>query len=49
MHNQVLSNEYEIALHITKNMLAKGLISEEEFNRIDVENKRTFIEGKCSE
>lgn len=44
MYNPVISNEYEIALHIIKWMLQKGLISKAEFDRIDTENRRTFIE-----
>lgn len=43
MYNPVISNEYEISLHIIKGMLQKGLISREEFSKIDAENKRTFI------
>ena len=39
----VVSNEYEIASHIIKSMLQKGLISKAEFNKVDTENKRTFI------
>ena len=43
MYNPVVSNEYEVALHIIKGMLQKGLISKEEFTKIDSENKKTFI------
>lgn len=43
MYNPVVSNEYEVALHIIKSMLQKGLISKEEFTKIDSENKKTFI------
>jgi hypothetical protein len=39
----VVSNEYEIASRIIKSMLQKGLISKTEFEKIDAENKRTFI------
>jgi len=46
MHNTVVSNEYEIALYLLKQILQKGLITREEFNKIDDENKRTFIQGK---
>ena len=43
MYNPVVSNAYEVALRIIKRMLKQGLISEDEFNRIDVENKQTFL------
>lgn len=43
MYNPVISNEYEIALHIIKGMLQKVLISRAEFDRIDAENRKTFI------
>lgn len=46
MYNPVVSNEYEVALHILKGMLQKGLISKEEFFKIDAENKRTFLGDK---
>ncbi len=42
---QVVSNEYEIASHLIKSLLQKGLISKEEFEKIDAENKRTFVGG----
>lgn len=41
----VVSNEYEIASHIVKSMLQKGLISKEEFEKIDAENKKEFAGG----
>jgi hypothetical protein len=43
MYDPVRSSEYEVALHIIMGMHKKGLISKEEFNKIDAENKRTFI------
>ncbi len=46
MYNPVVSNEYEVALHIIKGMLQKGLLSKEEFTKIDAENKKTFIGKK---
>lgn len=45
MYNPVVSNEYEVALHIIKGMLQKGLITRKEFDKIDAENKRSFIEA----
>lgn len=39
----VVSNEYEVASHIIKSMLQKGLITKKEYEKIDVENRRTFI------
>lgn len=39
----VVSNEYEVASYIIKNMLQKGLITKKEYEKIDAENKRTFI------
>lgn len=39
----VVSNEYEIASYIIKSMLQKGLITKEEYDKIDAENRRTFI------
>ena len=45
MYDPVISNEYEVALHIIMGMHEKGLISREEFNKIDAENKRTFNGG----
>jgi hypothetical protein len=41
----VVSNEYEIASHIIRSMLQKGLISKEEFDKIDAENQRIFAHG----
>ena len=43
MYNPVVSNAYEVALHMMKKMRKEGMISEAEFNRIDAENKRVFI------
>lgn len=43
MYNPVVSNEYEVSLHIIHGMLQKGLISRTEFNKIDAENKKSFI------
>ncbi len=43
MYNPVVSNAYEIALHIIKKMHKEGRLSQAEFNRIDAENKRVFI------
>lgn len=48
MYNPVVSNEYEIATYILKSMLKSGLVSQPEFNKIDDENKRTFITGTTS-
>lgn len=45
MYNPVVSNEYEVALHIIKGMLRKGLITRKEFDKIEAENKRSFIEA----
>ena len=39
----IKSVEYDIALNIITVMLQKGLISQSEFEKIDAENKRTFI------
>lgn len=39
----VLSNEYEVASHIIKSMLQKGLITNKEYEKIDIRNKQTFI------
>ena len=39
----VISNEYEVASHIIKSLLRKGLISQKEYDRIDGENRRIFI------
>ena len=41
----IKSVEYDIALNIITGMLQKGLISQSEFEKIDAENKRTFIMG----
>lgn len=48
MFDSVVSNEYEIALNIIKGMLQKALISKSEFDKIDAENKRTFVEIKAA-
>lgn len=48
MFDSVLSNEYEIALNIIKGMLQKTLISKSEFDKIDAENKRTFVRAKAA-
>lgn len=45
MIDPVVSDKYEIALHIIQGMLRKGLISRKEFDKIDAENKRTFVEA----
>mgnify|MGYP003591739664 CR=1 FL=1 len=39
----VLSNEYEVASRIIKSMLQKGLITKKEYEKIDAENRRIFI------
>lgn len=39
----VVSNAYEIASCIVKNMLQKGLISKREYEKIDAKNRQTFI------
>ena len=39
----VISNEYEVASHIIKSLLRKGLISQKEYDRIDGENRRIII------
>lgn len=39
----VASNEYEVASRIIRNMFQKGLITKAEYEKIDAENKRTFI------
>lgn len=36
------SIEYLISKHLLKKMLRDGLITEDEFNRIDEENQKTF-------
>ena len=41
----VLSNEYEVARLIIKNMLQKGLITKKEHEKIDIRNKKTFLGG----
>ena len=43
----VLSNEYEIAKQLIKSMLQNGLISRQEYERIDAANTRTFIAQKA--
>ena len=43
MYKPVVSIPYEIARHITKQLLAKGLLTEAEFQRIDKEHQKTFI------
>jgi hypothetical protein len=42
MENNKLSVEYLISKHILKKLLNKGLISEEEYIKIDAENLKTF-------
>lgn len=39
----VISNEYEVASHIIKSLLRKGLISQKEYDRIDGKNRRIII------
>jgi hypothetical protein len=34
--------EYLISRYLLKQLLAKGLITQDEFNRIDVENRKSF-------
>ena len=41
----LVSERYEVALEIITRMLQKGLISNEEFNKIDDENRKNFIEA----
>jgi len=36
------SIEYLLSRHLLKKLLAEGLITEEEFIKIDTENKKTF-------
>jgi hypothetical protein len=36
------SVEYLISRHLLKQLLAKGLITRDEFERIDAENKKSF-------
>lgn len=36
------SVEYLISRHLLKQLLDKGLITQDEFDRIDVENRKTF-------
>ncbi len=43
MYSPVVSIPYEIARHITKQLLAKGLLTKAEFQRIDQAHKRAFI------
>ena len=40
----VLSEKYEVARNILLRLLQKGLISKIEFNAIDIENEKSFIE-----
>lgn len=37
-----MSIEYLLSKHILKNLLNTGLINEDEFNKIDEENLKTF-------
>lgn len=46
MYNQVVSNEYEVALQIIKGMLQTGIITLKEFNKIDEKNRKVFIVKK---
>jgi hypothetical protein len=42
MMSKKTSIEYLISRHLLKQLLTKGLITQDEFNRIDVENKKSF-------
>lgn len=44
----VVSNEYEVAIHIIKSMLQKGLITKKEYEKIDAKNKQTFIDESAA-
>lgn len=39
----VVSNEYEIATQLLQSMLQNGLINQQEYERSDAANMRTFI------
>ena len=43
----VLSNEYEIAKQLIQSMLQYGLISRQEYEKIDAANKGIFITQKA--
>ena len=43
----VLSAEYEIAKQIIQSMLKNGLISRQEYERIEAANTQTFIAQKA--
>ncbi|WP_425057937.1 hypothetical protein SCACP_25080 [Sporomusa carbonis] len=38
------SIEYLISRHLLKQLLAKELITQEEFERIDAENRKSFVQ-----
>jgi len=42
MMSQKTSIEYLISRYLLKQLLTKGLITQDEFNRIDVKNKKSF-------
>lgn len=42
MASEQASIEYLISRHLLKRLLAKGLITEDEYKQIDVANKQTF-------
>ena len=42
MMSKKTSIEYLISRYLLKQLLTKGLITQDEFNRIDVENKNSF-------
>ena len=46
MFYPVVSNTYEVALLITKGMLKAGLITKDEFDKIDQKNRESFITEK---
>ncbi len=43
MYTPVESIPYEIAKHYTRQLLNKGLLTEEEFERIDQAHKQAFL------
>lgn len=45
LENKEKSIEYLISKHVLKKLFKVGLINEEEFNKIDEENMKTF--NKC--
>ncbi len=42
MNYKDMSIEYIVSKHILKKLLAEGKITDEEFKRIDEENRKTF-------